>query len=147
MILAALALLAATPAPQPGAITITYGMWGAITTIRIAPGGVLTVRRTGAQPENRRMETGPGGYRRIATLVDPARKWSGANMPCDVHAQGRTPALVHWDADGASVRVPLNCMSGPADQEIQFVRTAIDEVKTWARDAPTDRTNPKTHED
>jgi hypothetical protein len=145
VILAGLVLLAAAPAP--GAITISYGLWGAITTIRIAPDGILTVRRTGPQAENRRIETGPTGYRRIAALVEPAHKWNGTDMPCDVRAQGRTPALIRWEADRTSVHVPLNCMSGPADHEIELVRAAIDEIKTWAHDAPTNPASPARNED
>lgn len=76
------------------------------------------------------------GYERIAVLVKPVRRWAGGRVPCKTEASsggfgGKPVAYVRWEADKTEVEVPITCISGPAQDEIELVRAAIDEIRRW----------------
>jgi hypothetical protein len=165
--LGALALLgvqASQQAPAPGTISFSYSFWGHDTRFTVDRDGVVLVERQfppGPDPadpsraqERHRLETGPRGYDRMVALLTPVRRWAGGTAPCtastDNMFQGLSPepvwsaplATIRWQ-DGAEVKLDMGCMAGPAHNEIELVRVALDEVGRWVsesrgQDAPFD---------
>jgi hypothetical protein len=142
-------------AAQDGAISFTFaprkGLAAGETWFRIEPDGTLTIKNNTAvlDPQAPPTETvirtvGPGGYRRIAALMAPIRRWKN-EAPCpkpefasDTVSQALASldmtvfGTVRWDADDMQVKVPITCGDGPARDDIELVRTAIDQMRTWA---------------
>jgi hypothetical protein len=157
--LATLALLLATQAsdaPAEGPISFSVdSAFGGFTQkyrFRIDPDGVLVVEASqvatgsGEAPETRsvRRDTSFSGYRRIAALLAPLRRWKD-EVPCRSAAERAKPdplagtlgdviATVRWEAENVAVKVPITCPGGPAQNEIELARAAMDQVREWARE-------------
>ena len=136
------------PSPPEGPITLS--IQGGDLRIRIVPDGTMTMdtdetddappRGQPPIPVHTSRDLGFASYRRIAALVAPARRWAGGEMPCASSApwaSGRAAPgatiVVLWEADGKQVMVPMSCGYGPAANEIELVRAAMDQVWDWTR--------------
>lgn len=158
---AALALLAAgqsSEGPPEGAISFSFippkGVEAGETSFRIEPDGKLTMKSDVRSPGGQADPTtgivtrnvNAGGYRRIAALMAPLRRWQN-EAPCPKPKAGPDPVsraiasldmtvsgTVRWEVDGKEVRLPITCHDGPARDDIELVRAAIDQVRTWANE-------------
>jgi len=150
-----LILAQSSEAPDPGAINFTMEQdWAGFhdeMRFRIDPDGKMlfeTVHRDTASPDAKperisvTRDTGFTGYRRIAALLAPVRRWKG-QVPCGTPRVDSgslalppldTVARLRWDADGVEVRLPLACGDGLALNEIELVRAAFDQVRSWAQE-------------
>ncbi len=132
-------------APDPdGSIAIRYGAKPA--TISIDPDGKIEIQNptmTVEGADERVTYSAPASeYRRVRALLKPLRAYAGRSLPCDVVSPSTiipggwttVNASVRWEGDGAAGSVPLGCPRGPAQDEIELVRAAIDALRKAAAD-------------
>lgn len=156
--LAMLALLAmgqSSPGGGEGAITLRVthaddGRDGSLD-FRITPEGKMDFdlrqpdpndSKAPPQVEHFRRDGGFTSYRRVAALVAPLRRWKGS-VPCDRPVRdpaapplwGAEDAIltIRWEADGATVKVPITCGFGPAENDIELGRAVFGQVREWGR--------------
>ncbi|MCX8474174.1 MAG: hypothetical protein MT490_00120 [Sphingomonas sp.] len=128
---------------EGGTITIRYGAGVGPVTVTIDPNGEMVIQNptTTAADKMERITYHASftEYRRIRALLKPLRRFAGKTLPCDpVHTSVLSPggpvsvtALVRWEPEGIEVKAPLGCMAGPAQDEIELIRAAIDATRGW----------------
>ena len=126
---------------EGGAITIRYGAETAPVTVTIDPNGEMMIEKspmTAADKVERAIyHASFTEYRRIRALLKPLRRFAGKTLPCaPVRASALNPggalpvtALVRWESERIEVKAPLGCTAGPAQDEIELIRAAIDATR------------------
>jgi hypothetical protein len=155
--LAMLALLAtgqSSGTSGEGPIRLSFGhdanLQGNTLEFRIVPSGRMTLDTVWREPidktappvsQNLKLDVGFTGYRRIAALVAPLRRWKGS-VPCDRPApvpgspfgiETDVFLTIRWEADGTVLKVPITCGFGPAENDIELGRAAFEQVRAWGR--------------